>query len=124
MSVQEAMGRLNELAQELDDLSRALLKVEQDLEPIDDQYQAFVDAFEVGLWQKSQDNDSFRLPSEAMRSKLAHRDMPAELLGRHRGLMMARARGRERIRTVKAQVDAQRSILSALKSEMEAMGHR
>lgn len=120
MSVQDAMRKLDELAQELDGLSRGLLKVEQELEPVDDLYQAFIEDFEVGLYQRSVDEDGYKLPSEAMRLKLAHRAMAPDLYGRHRALVLQRERGRERIRNVKAQVDAQRSILSALKIELEA----
>lgn len=120
MSAQEARGKLDELSAELDHLSRELLKVEQELEPVDDTYQAFVNDFEVGLWQRSQDDDKFKLPSAEMRKRLAHKEMPPELLGRHRGLTLRRERGMQRIRAVARQVDAQRSILSALKSELEA----
>lgn len=124
MSVQEAMGRLNELAQELDLLSRGLLQVERELEPVAEEYQRFVDDFEIGLYTRSTEENDFKLPSEALRLKLAHRAMPPELYGRHRALLAQRERGMDRIRAVRAQVEAQRSILSALKTEMEATGHR
>ncbi len=120
VSVASAMATLDAYAQELDGLSRSMLKVEQQLEPIEREYQDFVDDYEVGLWQRSEDEPDFKLPPEALRVKLAHRAMAPELLGSRQGLRMQRERGMERIRAVKALVEAQRSILSALKSELDA----
>jgi hypothetical protein len=122
VTVLTAKLRLSELAEELDSLSRELQQIEEDLEPVDDAYQAFVTDFEVGLWVRSENEDGFRLPSADMRRKLAHRGMPPELLGKHRGLTLSRERTMQRIAALKRQVDAQRSILSAEKSELEASG--
>ena len=116
----EVRDRLNEHSLELGRLSAALLTVNQLLETADGKYQAFVDEFEVGLWLKAQETDGPRLPSEALRIKLARQEMPAELLGRRDGLVRKRERIRQRIGDVKSMVVADRSIVSALKSEMEA----
>lgn len=118
--VAESITKLREFADELDRLSRALNRVEQDLEPVEKEYQTFVDDFEVGLWTKHEDEGS-KLPSEALRLKLAHKKMNPELLGRYVGLVHARKRGEKRIATLKTSVEAQRSILSALKTEAEAL---
>jgi hypothetical protein len=118
--VADAIHALRTYADELDTLSRALGKVERDLEPVEAEYQAFVDDFEIGLWKKHED-DGGRLPSAAMRLKLAHKAMDPALLGRYVGLVNARKRGVERVRAVKASVEAQRSILSALRTEAEAL---
>lgn len=115
----DCIGKLRDSADELDSLSRALHKSERDLEPVEREYRAFVDDFEVGLWKQHQD-DGAKLPSEALRVKLAERQMDPALLGRYVGLVMARRRAEKRIRDLRASVDAQRSILSALKSELEA----
>lgn len=120
----EAMAKLDGLSVELGQRSTDLADVERRLEPVEDEYRAFVDNYEVGLWTRSQDEESFRLPSAAMRLKLAERAMDPELLGRYVGYINSRKRLQQRIRDLKAQVEAQRSILSALKVEMEATGHR
>lgn len=117
----EAMDRLSLLADELDQRSRELADVERRLEPIEIAYQGFVDEHEVGRWVKHEDSDGkVKLPSEAMRLKLAHKDMDPALLGRYVGLVHSRRRLEKRIAALKVQVDAQRSILSALKAELEA----
>jgi hypothetical protein len=110
----EAIGKLREYAEKLDELSDALTRVERDLEPVAEQYEAFMLDFEVGLWKRHEDEGA-KLPSAAMRVKLAHKAMDPALLGRYVGLTTARKRGQEKIRAVKASAEAQRSILSALK---------
>ena len=118
----EALERLDGHASELDTLSKGLAAVQRDLEPAEVAYQAFVDEFEVGLYLKSEEPDGPRLPSEALRLKLARREMPAELLGRRDGLLRKRDRMRQRISDLKTIVESERSLLSALKVEMEAGG--
>jgi hypothetical protein len=115
-----ARTRLSELANDLGDLSGMLARVSRDLEPVEEQYRAFVDDFEVGLLLRSEDEDGYKLPSESLRIKLAHRKMDPALLGRYMGLTKSRERLQQRIRDLKAEIEAQRSILSALKVEMEA----
>jgi hypothetical protein len=117
--VAACIERLRECADELDTLSRQLHKTERDLEPVEREYQQFVDDYAVGLWKKHQD-EGVKLPPEALRLKLAEREMDPALLGRYVGLVMGRKRAEKRIRDLRSAVDAQRSILSALKTEMEA----
>lgn len=117
---QEALGRLEAHAQELDRLSRALAQVQRDLEQTEIEYQRHVDDYELGLYFKSEQEDGPRLPSEALRLKLARRAMDPELLGRRDGLVRKRDRLKQRIADLKAIVESERSILSALKVEMEA----
>lgn len=112
--------RLGEQANELDLLSALLGTVEDALAESEEEYRKFVDDFEIGLYFRSENEDDFRLPSEAMRLKLAHQAMPPEQLGRYMGLVAQRKKHERRIRDLKASVDANRSILSALKSELEA----
>jgi hypothetical protein len=114
------IAKLRECADELDGLSRRLHTTERDLEPVEREYRKFVDDFEVGLWKQHQDEGK-KLPSEALRVKLAEREMEPALLGRYVGLVMARKRAEKRIQALRATVDAQRSILSALKVEEEAL---
>ena len=119
---QQALQRLDTHAQELGVLSAALLKVSQQLEVADVEYQAFVDNYEVGLYLKSEAEGGPKLPSEAMRLKLARREMAPDLLGARDGLARKRERIKQRIADLKSEIEAERSILSALKSEMEAGG--
>lgn len=119
----EAMNKLDDLATELANRSSELADVERKLEPIEIAYQASVDDFEIGLWKTYEDSGyKAKLPSEAMRLKLAHKSMDPALLGRYVGLVHSRKRLEKRIRALGITVDAQRSILSALKVEMEASG--
>lgn len=121
---QQALARLEASRAELDRLSGALFEVEHRLDDVEKDYQDFVDDFEVGLYLKSETADGPKLPSEAMRLKLARREMAPELLGRRDGLVRKRQRIRQRISDVKAMVEADRSILSALKTEADATGWR
>jgi hypothetical protein len=118
-----AMTALDELRQELDWLSKKATEVERELEPVENTYQAYVDEFEIGLWTAYEDSEyKVKFPSEAMRLKLARKHMDPALLGRREGLLQARKRLEKRLDAVKRSIDAQRSILSALRSEAEATG--
>ena len=116
---QDVLRRLDGHALELGELSAALLKVNRALAEADRDYVAFVDDFETGLWLKAQE-DGGRLPSGELRVKLARKSMAPELLGKHDGLVMQRDRIKQRIGDLKVIVEAERSVLSALKVEMEA----
>jgi hypothetical protein len=116
----EAMAELQRLSRELGTLSTTLAKVNQALEPVQDEYERFLDDFETGLWFRSETEDGYKLPPKDMRVRLAHKAMSPELLGSYRGLTNKRDRLRRAISDKKADVDAWRSMLSALKAEMEA----
>ena len=111
---QQALDRLDAHAAELEQLSGLLIKVQRELEPVEAEYQEFVDSFEIGMYNRMLESGD-RLPSEALRLKLARHDMPPELLGRREGLCRKRERLVSRIADLKAVVSAERSILSALK---------
>lgn len=116
---QDVLQRLDGHALELGRLSAALLKVNRALAEADRDYTSFVDDFETGLWLKTEESGK-RLPSAELRVKLARKAMAPELLGHHDGLVMQRDRIRQRIGDLKVIVEAERSVLSALKVEMEA----
>ena len=80
-----------------------------------------MDTYITGLWAKHIE-DGAKLPSEEIRLRLARKDMPPKLLGEYTDLKAQRKRLENRIRDIKTQVEAQRSILSALKTEAEASG--
>lgn len=115
----EAMAELSKYARELHGLSHKLAEVEREFAPVQEAYEKFLDDFETGLWFKHETQDA-KLPPEKMRLRLAHKAMDPTLLGHYVGLTNQRERLRKRISDVKVSVEAQRSILSALKVELEA----
>lgn len=115
----EARQKLEHLARDLGRLSDQLAQVERNLEPVDVDYHRFIDDFDTGLWFKHV-NEGDKLPAEALRHKLALREIDPELLGKYIGLTNSRKRLVDRIRSLRAEIEAQRSILSALKTEVEA----
>ena len=116
----EARVRLDDHALELNTLSRALAEVQRQLEPVEVDYQTFVDDYEVGLYLKSEEDGGRRLPAQAMQLKLARREMAPELLGRRDGLIRKRDRISKRIDDLTRICRAEISVLSALKTEVEA----
>jgi hypothetical protein len=117
----EVMGRLDSQALELDKLSKDLADVERRLEPAEIAYEEFMAAFEEGLWE-AHVTDGAKFPPEKLRERMGRHAMDPELLGRYTLLINSRRRLKDRIGSVKVGVEAQRSILSALKVEMEASG--
>lgn len=115
----EAIATLDGIAREMDALSASLAKLEREYEPVERAYEDFLSDFETGLWAKHID-DGAKFPPEKLRVQLAHRAMPAELYGKYFAFTKSRKRMEKRIGALKASCDAQRSILSALKMEMEA----
>lgn len=114
------MVRLDELAHGLDTLSKELWKTEADRALAQDAYDDFIDDYLAGLAERA-DQEGKRLPGDKdTRLSMAHRAMPPEVLGNYRKHTREAEKLRRRIADVKAQVDAQRSILSALKAELEA----
>ncbi len=112
--------KLDAYASELDGCSRKLAEVEDQLEPLDNIYEEAVDDFEAQLWENHEDRDA-KLPPEKMRLILARRSISPGIRSKRATLLSKRKRLEKRIRTLAELVDAQRSILSALKAEMEAV---
>lgn len=110
---------LQDHAKELDHLSKRLAAVERELEPVEQEHEAFRTAYEAGLWERHVAHGD-KFPAEGLRLRMAQREMRPELLGRYVELHGERRRLTQRIGTLKAVVDAKRSVLSALKTEMEA----
>jgi len=108
------LAELEAHAQELDDLSSKLAEVERRLVPVETEYEEYVSGFEEGLWHRHT-REGEKFPPEALRTRLAHREMDPSLLGKHVALQAQRRRMKDRISSLKAVVDAKRSILSALK---------
>lgn len=118
-TVMQSRDALSAIARELDTLSATLADVERRLEPVEEEYDRFVRDFETGMWTRHVEEDA-RLPSERLRLQLAHQQMPPDLYGRYFALVKSRKRIEKRIGALKAAADAQRSVLSALKVELEA----
>lgn len=111
---QQVAADLDQSARELNQLALGMAHVARELEPVEKQYQEFVDAFEIGLWTKHVD-DGAKLPSEKLRLQLAHRAMPPELYGRYFALVNSRDRMVKRIQVLGKTIEASRSLLSAMK---------
>lgn len=119
---QEAMNKLDELRWELGNVANALAQIERQLEPVEEEFSKLIDDFELGLYTRSIEDDDFKLPAEKLRAKMAVRAVPPEIYGKRTALVNARDRASKRIGTLKIEVEAQRSILSALKEEAQASG--
>lgn len=115
----DVLSDLDAHAQELDRLSKRLATVERELEPVEREHETFRTAYEAGLWERHVEHGD-KFPAEGLRLRLAQRDMRPDLLGRYVELHGERRRLVQRIGTLKAIVDAKRSVLSALKTELEA----
>ena len=113
------MAKLDTLAAELDTRSKELAEVERQAEPAEALYEEFVGDWESSLWEECSLSDT-KWPPEKLRTRMAHKAMPREILGNFNALGARRKRLEKRIGSLKVQVDAQRSILSALKAEAEA----
>jgi hypothetical protein len=117
--VRDAAEILIASSRELDDLSKALMNSEKELAPIERELEIFVSDFQVAMWDECREAGE-RLPAAEIRQALAHRAFDRDRYNRYLALKAARARARQRIGDLKGIVDAQRSILSALKTELEA----
>lgn len=119
-SVVEVTGKLDQQATELDELSKTLASTERKLEPLETFYEEALDDFEVGCWD-SHVKEEAKLPPAEMRERLARRTMPEKVLTERATLLAKRKRLEKRIKALGSAIDAQRSILSALKLEIEAV---
>jgi septal ring factor EnvC (AmiA/AmiB activator) len=117
--VPSVMRKLEDNARQLDGLSRQLSAVGEEFARVAEGYREFVDDYEVGLYFKSE-SEGTKLPSEAMRLKLAHKAMNPEALGRYMALKARKESLAREIRDLKAEVEINRTIMSTLRIEMEA----
>lgn len=117
----EAMTKVQNLAIDLDRLSRQLGRVNRELRPIKREYDNFIRDHEAGLYAASVE-DGYKLPGKEMRLTLALSEMPASFRGKHHELVSERESLKQQISNIKVEVEAWRSVLSANKVEMEAVG--
>lgn len=118
--IQEASARLIEAATELDNVSKALVQTERQLEPVEDEVHDFIESFVADLWDASITEGGPKFPPEAVREALAHRAIDRTVYARYRQLKRARIRAKQRLSDLREIVAAQRSIVSAAKTEVEA----
>jgi phosphoenolpyruvate-protein kinase (PTS system EI component) len=119
VSVGGTTAILTDISNELLTLSQALQQVEKRLEPLERSYEEDFADFEAGMFKRYEDGEG-KWPGEETRERLYRRTMPQESRQELMRLQAARKRAEKRISSLKAAADAQRSILSALKVEMEA----
>jgi hypothetical protein len=119
VDVSTCILRLDGIASELDGLSKDLAGVERRLEPLQRAYDDEFADFEAGMFDAWEKGDG-KWPGEDTRERLFRRTLPADDRARYDALHASRKRMEKRIGTLKAAADAQRSVLSALKVEMEA----
>jgi hypothetical protein len=115
------MNRLDAFAVELDTLSKALAETERRLEPLECGYEEFLGEYEIWLVEQAQEKGE-KPPAERLRERMALKAMPREILGPYLALSAKRRRMEKRISAIKAGIEAQRSLLSAYKLEVEGGG--
>ena len=106
-------------ARELDNVSKALVQVEKDLEVLEPRVEDFLESFIAGLYEDSL-AEGVRLPPEDVRKALAHKALPSELKAEYRANIATRRRCKSRLADLREIVAAHRSIVSAAKTELEA----
>lgn len=115
------MAELDQATEELNELSTKLAELERALTPVELEFEEFIGAYEEGLWfRHTEEGEKF--PPEALRTRLAHRAMDADLLGRYSALTASRKRMEKRISSLKAIINAKQTIISALKEASRADG--
>jgi hypothetical protein len=106
-------------ADELDRVSKKLVQVERDLSPLEAALTEFVEDFIVGLWTDHIDTGA-KHPPEETRKALAHRAFDRDRYHQILTLRASRGRAKARLSDLREIVAAQRSIVSAAKTEVEA----
>jgi len=119
ISVGSCIATLTGISDELVSLSQALQVVEKRLEPIERVYAEDFADFEAGMFERYEKGEG-KWPGEETRERLYRRTIPADSRTELMRLQAARKRAEKRLGSLKVAADAQRSILSALKLEMEA----
>src|SRR4051794_16885281 len=119
VSVHSCMRALDGIARELDSLSKSLAAVERTLEPAQRVYEDGFADFEAGMFDRYEKGEG-KWPGEETRERLYRRTLPPDTRMALDKLHASRRRMEKRIGALKSASDAQRSVLSALKVEMEA----
>lgn len=120
VSVGDCVINLSAIADELVTLSQSLQVIEKEhLYDLERAYEQGLMDFEAGLFERYEKGEG-KWPGEETRERLYRRTMPVDQLNDLMRYQAARKRAEKRIASLKAAADSWRSILSALKVEMEA----
>lgn len=115
-----AMADLDRVVAELDADSRSLAEAQDELEPVQRAYRDFIEHHTCVLYDQATTNGK-RLPGDKdLREMLARRAMDPHIRGQHDVLVHRREKLQDRIRDLRAEADAYRSLLSAARTEVEA----
>lgn len=117
--IQEASARLIEAAEELDKRSKELVAIERDLEIAEPMFEDSVETFIADLWDECV-RDEKKFPPQDVRNALAVKAMDQALRLNYRTLLRRRQKAKQRLTDLREIVAAQRSIVSAAKTELEA----
>jgi hypothetical protein len=117
--VMDASRTLMAKASELDELSKSMGNAELELAPLEIELIEWVEDYHVTCWTEHIEKDA-KLPAESVRIALAHRSFDREKYQKILLLRTRRDRYKKRLTNLREVVDAQRSIVSALKTELEA----
>jgi predicted nucleic acid-binding Zn-ribbon protein len=118
------MGHLTELTGSLDEASKALYKLQRDLDEVTEEYE---DSFNDRLCAlvDQHEADGKKLPGEDVRNALVTRQLRLEhgdTYGRYRRLKAELDRGERRCKRIEKQISSYQSQLSFLKTEAQAVG--
>jgi DNA anti-recombination protein RmuC len=111
----QIVQRLDASAGRMEKLGRELAKIRKQLEPVQSEYDEFMESFVAGLWDEYTKGDISRFPGEDVRQALARRRMDTELRGKYARLKDQERRCKDAIDRLKESIGAYRSILSAQK---------
>jgi septal ring factor EnvC (AmiA/AmiB activator) len=115
-----AMRVLMDSADELDRISKQLVETEGQLAPLEADLTTFVQDFTVALWLAHIDREE-KHPPEKTREALAHRAFNRDKYHQILTLRASRGRSKARLSDLREIVAAQRSIVSAAKTEIDAL---
>ena len=115
----DSSRRLIAATTELDQISKALIEVEKEIEWQEPQIEDAIEEYLVALADQCEDEDK-RLPPEDVRKARAGRSVNAELRMNYRRNIAVRRRCKSRLADLREIVAAHRSIVSAAKEELSA----
>lgn len=110
---------LMDAADELDRVSKKLMEIEDELAPLEAELVEHVENFMVALWTDHIEREA-KHPPEKTRDALAHRAFNRDRYYQILTLRASRGRQKARLSDLREIVAAQRSIVSAAKTELEA----
>ena len=115
----DASVRLMQCADELDKKSKELLVIETELQDLEPRYEDALETYVADLWDECV-RDEKKFPPQDVRNAMAHKAMDPTLRLDYRTRIRRRAKAKSRLSDLREIVAAQRSIVSAAKTELEA----